>query len=162
MSQPVPIVVVGVLMTLGLLGTVLPIFPSTPLILVGALIYAFFTDFREVTGWVLGGLVLLTLLSQLLDYLATVYGAKKMRATRWGMAGAVVGALVGLFVGGLLGILVGPFVGAFAFELVFAKRQTEEALRAGLGALLGTLGGMLGKLLIALVMCGVFLWAVLR
>ena len=162
MSQLALVILVGGLMSIGLLGAVIPVFPSTPLILVGALIYAFFTDFREVTVWVLGALALLTFVSQLLDYLAAVYGAKKLHASRWGMAGAVLGAIAGLFGGGLVGIIVGPFLGAFAFELLFARRQVEDALRAGFGALLGSLGGMLGKLLIGLVMCGIFLWAVLR
>jgi uncharacterized protein YqgC (DUF456 family) len=162
MSQFVLLILVGVLMAIGILGAFIPVFPSTPLIFAGAFVYALFTGFREVTGWVLAWLAFLTVASQLLDYFAAVYGAKKLRASNWGMGGAIVGALFGLFAGGLVGVIIGPFVGAFAFELLFARRQADEALRAGLGALLGTLGGMLGKLIIGLVMCGVFLWAILR
>jgi len=162
MTAAAVFLVVGVLMVGGLLGAFIPVIPSTPLIFIGALIYAVFTDFKGVTVWVLVSLGLLTVLSQLLDYVAGLYGAKKLNASGWGMAGAVVGAIMGIVAGGLVGVIVGPFLGAFAFELVFARRNTEDALRAGLGALIGTLGGILGKLLIGLVMCGVFLWSVLR
>jgi uncharacterized protein YqgC (DUF456 family) len=103
----------------------------------------------------------LTVLSQLLDYLAGIYGAKKMNASRWGMIGAFLGTMIGLFGGGLVGVIVGPFIGALVFELLFARKRFKEAVRVGFGALLGFLGGALGKLLIGLVMCGIFLWKAL-
>jgi uncharacterized protein YqgC (DUF456 family) len=161
MSHVIVIVVVGLLMVAGLVGAIIPALPSTPLILIGALIYGFFTDFQQVTPWVLVTLGVLTLLSLLLDYLAGIYGAKKMNASRWGMTGAFLGTVVGLFGGGLVGVIVGPLIGAFVFELLFARKRFTEAMRVGFGALLGFLGGALGKLLIGLVMCGIFLWNVL-
>ncbi len=161
MTQVIVIIAVALLMLAGLVGSIIPALPSTPLILVGALIWGIFTDFREITVWVLGVLAGLTAASQLLDYVAGIYGAKRMNASRWGLTGAFVGTVAGLFVGGLVGVIAGPFVGALLFELLFARKQLKEAVRVGFGALLGFLGGALGKLLIGLVMCGIFLWKAL-
>jgi len=160
MTQILVIALVAILMIVGLVGAIIPALPSTPLILVGALIWGFFTDFQQVTAWVLAVLAGLTVLSQLLDYVAGVYGAKKMNASRWGLIGAFLGTVIGLFFG-LVGVIVGPFIGAFVFELLFARKRFKEAIRVGFGALLGFLGGALGKLLIGLVMCGIFLWKAL-
>ena len=160
MTQIVVIVVVALLMLAGLVGSIIPALPSTPLILIGAIIWGWFTDFQQITAWVLALLAGLTVVSQLLDYVAGVYGAKRMNASRWGLTGAFLGTVVGLF-GGLVGVIVGPFIGALLFELLFARKRLAEATRVGFGALLGFLGGALGKLLIGLVMCGIFLWNVL-
>ena len=54
------------------------------------------------------------ILSLVLDFLASVVGAKKLGATWRGMLGAVVGATVGLFFS-LPGLILGPLLGAFLF-----------------------------------------------
>jgi uncharacterized protein YqgC (DUF456 family) len=156
MLEALVIILVVLLLLAGLAGAFIPVLPSSPLILVGAAVYAWFTDFEEVTWVVLAILLFLTLLAQFLEYLATVYGARKMNASKWGMAGAFTGTLVGLFFG-IVGVVVGPFIGAFLAELLVEKKSTEESFKSGLGAFIGFLGGALGKLIIALIMCGVFI-----
>jgi uncharacterized protein YqgC (DUF456 family) len=149
------------IMLVGLAGTVLPVIPGLPIMWVGALIYALLTGFENV-GWtylvVFGAL---TVAVQVLDYVANLYGAKKMGAGGWGILGAFLGMVVGLFTGGLLGLLLGPFVGAFLGEMLIARKTASQALKAGLGTFLGFLGGTLVKFAVGCCMLGVFLWEVL-
>ena len=148
------------LMFAGLIGSVLPGIPGSPLILLGAFLYAWHTGFARVTWPVLLCLLVLTLLSHFLEFLVSVLGVKKLGGGRWGMAGAFVGAIVGLFAGGLPGVVAGPFLGAFFFEFLKSK-DLRLSLRSGTGSLLGLLAGIMGKLILAVVMIGVFLWKVM-
>lgn len=143
-----------VVMGLGLAGSILPGLPSTPLVLIAAIGHKLY--FGETgAGWlVLSLLVGLTLLSLLMDYLATVYGAKRLGATWLGALGAVVGGLIGIFFN-LPGLLFGPFLGAVVFELA-AGRSLKDSSRAGVGATIGLLAGALGKLACCLAMMGLF------
>jgi len=154
------ITLTAVLMFLGLVGSILPLLPGSPLILLGAFIYAWYTDFTSVTWGTLGILVILTLLSQALEYLASLLGAKKFGASRWGMVGAFLGGVLGIFFGGVLGILIGPFLGALFLELLRGQ-ELNASLKIGFGTLVGFLGGTLGKLVIAISMIGIFLVRVL-
>ncbi len=148
-----------VLMAVGLIGTVLPIFPGTTVILAAAILHRIMLGSGKGLGWwSLGLLAMLTLASYAIDFAGGWFGAKRFGATRWGTLGAVAGALVGLFFG-LPGLLLGPVVGALLGEII-AGMKLIDAGRAGWGALLGNLVAMLSKLLIALAMVGWFLVAV--
>jgi uncharacterized protein YqgC (DUF456 family) len=153
-------ILVVLLMALGLLGSILPFLPGSPLIFAGAFIYAWYTGFSVITWKILAVLAGLTLISQVLDHLASIYGARRFGASRWGMLGAFLGGVVGIFIGGFAGIFLGPFLGAVLFEWIHGAR-IQVSLRIGWGTALGLLGGVLGKLLIALWMIGIFLVKVL-
>jgi uncharacterized protein YqgC (DUF456 family) len=124
------------------------------LVLVAAIVHRLYFGAASANNWVLAGLVLLTLLSLLFDYLASMFGAKKLGATWKGILGAIVGGLVGLFFG-IPGIILGPFLGALLLEMA-GGRKLKPAARAGLGALLGLLAGAVGKLAICVAMIGLF------
>jgi uncharacterized protein YqgC (DUF456 family) len=148
------------LMLIGLVGTIIPMLPGLPIMWAGALLYAIFTGFEKI-GW--GYLVIfgvLTTVIQGLDYVANLYGAKKMGASGWGILGAFVGMLVGLFTGGVIGLLAGSFAGAILGEMLVGKTG-KQALKAGVGTFLGFLGGTLIKFTVGCAMLGVFLWIVL-
>jgi uncharacterized protein YqgC (DUF456 family) len=152
-------IVVVVLMAIGLLGVVLPIFPGTVVILGAAVLHRVAVGpEKSIGGWSLAVLVALTVASYGLDLLGSWYGARRFGATRWGVVGAVVGVVVGLFFG-LPGLLLGPIIGAFGGEIVGGKHLIAAG-RASWGALLGNLAGTLAKLLIALAMICWFLVAV--
>jgi uncharacterized protein len=144
------------LMFLGLLGSVLPGLPGAPLIFAGALLYAWHTGFAAVTWTVLLWLLILTILSQVLEFLASVLGVKKLGGSRWGMMGACLGGIIGLLAGGLVGVLVGPFLGAFLLELIKTEDLRKSA-KSGVGSLAGFLAGVVGKLILAVIMIGIFL-----
>ena len=144
----------------GLAGTVLPFVPGTPLIFAGALLYSWHTGFARV-GWpTLLFLLILTGVSQFLEPLASLIGAKKYGASSSGLWGAFLGGFIGFLVGGIVGLIIGPFVGAFVLEMI-RGRNAREAFNVGFGTLIGFLAGVLGKLLIGLLMIGVFLVSLL-
>ena len=70
-------VVVAILLLAGLVGSVIPFLPGTPLILLAALVHAFGTGFSPIGPGRLAILAGLTVLAQLLDYLAGAVGTKK-------------------------------------------------------------------------------------
>jgi uncharacterized protein YqgC (DUF456 family) len=141
-------------MFIGMAGSILPGLPSTPLILIGAIGHKLYFKETGAAWWVLLILGLLTALSLVVDYVASIYGAKRLGATWRGVVGAIVGGLVGLFFN-VPGILLGPFIGAMAFEMA-GGREWREASRAGVGATLGLLAGTIGKLAFCGLMAGLF------
>jgi uncharacterized protein YqgC (DUF456 family) len=150
-----------ILIAVGLFGTVLPFLPGSALILLGAFLYAWYTQFA-VVGWgVLGTLIALTIMTQVFDYCATMVGAKKYGASACGVAGAFCGGIIGIFFGGIVGIIIGPFMGAMLGELLGGS-TAKDSMKIGFGTLVGFVGGAIGKLIIGLTMVGIFLWAVLR
>jgi hypothetical protein len=144
-----------ILFAVGLIGTVLPVFPGTIIILAGALLHRLMLGPEKSIGWrTIAILVLFTLATYALDFLSGYFGARFFGATKWGMFGAMLGALLGLSFG-IVGLFVGPVIGAVLGEF-FAGKRMIDAGRAGWGSLLGNLGAMIGKLLIALVMIAIF------
>ena len=163
-EQIIGLAIALLIMAIGCLGSILPGIPSTPLVLIGAIAHKIY--FKSMSaGWiVLTLLVLITALALVMDYLASIYGAKKFGATKKGMAGAIVGGIVGLFFN-LPGIILGPFIGAVIFEMI-GGREWKPAMKAGLGATLGLFAGAVGKLVCCLSMTTLFtvgvLWNTLR
>ncbi len=142
-------------------GSVVPGMPGPPLVFVGALAYALLTGFAKL-GWsVMLTLAGLAALSQVLDYLASAYGAKRFGGSRWGIWGSVLGGLIGLVLFSLPGMIVGLFAGAVLPELLLGRKDAATSLKIGGGSLLGFLGGTLLKLVFSLAMIGIFLYSVL-
>ena len=158
-EQILGLVIAGLVMFIGFAGTFLPGIPGAPLILIGAVGHRLYFGEQSASYLVLGLMVVLTLLSIALDFLASMFGAKKLGATWKGVTGAVVGAIVGLFFN-LPGIILGPFIGAFAFELA-GGRQWKESARAGAGAMLGIVLGTIGRLACCVVMIALFYYSAL-
>jgi uncharacterized protein YqgC (DUF456 family) len=147
---------VAILLIAGLLGSILPLLPGTPLILAGSLLYAVVTDFEPIGVGRLLILAGIAALAYSLDYLAGAAGVKKLGGSRWAMLGAVVGAVVGVFFGPL-GLILGPILGAVACELL-VSRELGTSVRSGFGTIVGMLFGLAIKFSLAVVMVGLFLW----
>jgi len=153
-EQIVGLVLALLVMCVGLAGSILPALPSTPLVLAAAIVHKLYFG-PTGAGWiVLTILALITIVSLVMDYLSTVYGAKQLGATRWGSWGSIVGLIVGMFFS-LPGLLIGPFLGALAFEMV-GGRNLKASSKAGFGATLGLLAGSLGRIACCLAMMGLF------
>lgn len=153
-------VLVGVLMIVGLIGSIVPFVPGTPLILAGALIYAFVTDFDVLGLWRLVILAVIAALAWTLQHVAGAVGARRAGGSRHAVIGALAGVAIGLFFPPI-GLLVGPLVGAVGGELL-RTGNLEHSVRSGLGAFIGTLGGAVAHFALALVMVALFLWWVWR
>jgi uncharacterized protein len=143
-----------VLVLVGIAGAVLPALPGVPLVFAGLLAAAWADDFERVGVVPLVVLGLLTVLSFVVDFLATVLGAQRVGATKLALLGAALGTLIGLFFG-LPGLILGPFAGAVIGELV-SHGRVQQATRAGLATWVGLLFGTLAKLALAFTMLGVF------
>ncbi|MBP9698219.1 MAG: DUF456 domain-containing protein [Candidatus Moranbacteria bacterium] len=150
------IVIVWLLIFVGLVGTIVPILPGMVLVFGGILLHALYFGVETV------GLTTLTLLgvalalSFVIDILASLYGAKRFGATRYGIWGSTLGGLLGLLLLSLPGLFVGIFLGAVLGEYFWGKKKLEEALHAGIGSVLGFLGGTVLKFLLAIAMVIVF------
>ncbi|MBW1645737.1 MAG: DUF456 domain-containing protein [Deltaproteobacteria bacterium] len=137
----------------GLIGTLLPAFPGTGLIFLGALAYGALTGFTLVTVKSILILLGLTLIGAGGQYLLTSFGARKMGASRYGIIGAVAGFFLGLlFIPLPGGSLLGAFAGAFGCETAFALKNERESLKAGIGAVIGALASLFFEFFIGLVM----------
>ena len=151
--------IVGLSLTLlvmlaGLIGSLLPVLPGTPVVLLAAVGHRLYFGAASVSNTILIILVALTLISILFDFLAGMLGAKKFGATWRGMTGAVIGGIVGLFFS-LPGIILGPFLGAMLFEML-GDKEFKKAVHAGVGATVGLLLGIAGKFSICVVMIILF------
>lgn len=156
-TQTIYYVLAGVLVLVGVAGTVLPALPGLPLVFGGMLLAAWAGNFDQVGVVMLVVLGLLTVLSLGIDFMATALGAKRVGASRLALIGAVLGTFAGLLFGPI-GLLAGPFVGALAGELIHG-REVGQAARVGLGTWLGILLGTVLKIGLAFGMLGLFAFA---
>lgn len=147
--------------TAGLIGIIIPGLPAAPLILLGSIIYGFGFGFERIGLTIYIILTILASISLIIDYLGSVFGAKKFGASIFGIVGAILGLFVGFLIGNIWGLLIGPFVGAFLGELIRRKRL-RESLKAGLGATLGFMGGFFLRFPICLAMIILIIWGIVR
>lgn len=147
-------VLAACLVLLGLAGTVLPALPGAPLVFAGLLLAAWIDGFQKVGIFPLVILGLLTVLTLVVDVVATALGAKKVGASKSAIVGSAIGTVVGLFFG-IPGLLLGPFVGALLGEYS-ARKNWEQAGKAGLGTWLGIVLGTAVKLSVLFFMLGLF------
>jgi uncharacterized protein YqgC (DUF456 family) len=72
----------------------------------------------------------LTIIAEVLDYIAPIWMAKAGGGSRSAITGSMVGIILGLFFMPI-GLVVGPLIGAFAGEML-STRQTGKAIRVAL------------------------------
>ena len=132
--------------------------PGLWVILLGILGYAWLTDFRTFTAWLLALAIGLAMLGELIEawigfHLAQRYGGSSRAG--WGaLLGGLVGAMVGVpvpLIGSVIGGFVGAFAGAALFEYTRARRSGVAA-KAGWGAVLGRAAGAGVKTALGVVM----------
>jgi len=137
---------------IGVMGTVFPALPGTPLIFLGALVISWWYDYTVISGWGLLLLAVAAIAGFVVDFLASSMGAKRVGASPLALIGATLGSIVGIFFA-LPGIIIGPFVGAFGGELL-AQSSLHQATKVGIGTWLGLLVGTVAKVAIAFSMVG--------
>lgn len=141
----------------GIAGVVLPALPGLPLVFFGMLLAAWAGGFERIGVATLVVLGVLTVLSVVVDFLASALGAQRAGASRLAILGAFAGSIIGLFFG-LPGLLAGPFVGALVGEWLHV-RKLGQATRVGVATWIGLLLGSAVKLGLAFAMLGVFTFA---
>jgi hypothetical protein len=138
-------ILVVLLFVAGFAGCFIPMVPGTPLILLGAFVYEWVL---AVPGHALGwgnllGLTAVVCLSQVIEIFASLLGASRFGASKFGMWGAVAGLFVGLFFS-LPGLILGPIAGVFLGELCSGK-DYREAIRAAWGTMVGNAAGVASR-----------------
>ena len=149
------LILAGLIVIIGLVGTIMPVLPGIPIMLAGLVLAAWITDFEPIGWGTLAVLAVLTALSMLIDFLSAAFGAKRQGASPRAFWGATLGAVVGMFFG-LPGIILGPFIGAVMAE-VSGGHGAQQAGRSGYGVWVGMVLGTAAKLAIAFLMLGIFL-----
>lgn len=154
------LIIVVLVMIVGAFGTILPAIPGAPLIFAAALIYGIYEGFHKVTIVSLVVLGVITLITILIDYLASMVGAKKYGASKYGVWGAIIGGILGIPLG-IIGLFIGPFIGAVVGEIITGK-ELKQSFRIGFGSLIGIIGGSLIKFAFSTAMIIYFLYLVLK
>ena len=145
MLETLVMIIGGLLIILGIAGSVLPILPGPSLGLFGLLLLALVKHFSPpLTPTLIAIMAVLTFIATGLDYVTPIIGAKRYGATKWGIWGSVLGMVIGIFFSPF-GMLLGAFIGAVAIEWLVQKER-GKALKAGWGVFLGSLAGTALKL----------------
>lgn len=148
-----------ILVLSGALGVVVPLLPGVPMAWVGMLIFGIATDFALLSLKTLIIFLGFTFLTVILDFTAPIIGAKRYKASRYGIVGASLGLLFGFLMLGPIGIVLGPFMGALLGEMLLGK-EPEEAAMSAKGVIIGFLAGGIIKLSLILVMLGFMVFAI--
>ena len=152
-------VLAGLLIFVGLLGTVLPVLPGLPVMFAGMWLAAWNDGYTRIGTGTLVLLGVLTVVSIAVDVFASLIGAKRVGASRKALWGAAIGGLLGVFFG-LPGLLLGPLLGAVGGEMADG-RSRRDALKVGAGTWVGIAVGAALKVALAFAMLGVFAVALL-
>ncbi|MFV0182736.1 DUF456 domain-containing protein [Empedobacter falsenii] len=150
----------GILLVVGLVGTVLPVLPGAPLALVGLLVFKFSGDCSF--GW--GTIIIagsFVLIGAILDYLLPIYMTKKLGGTKYGIWGSVVGLIVGLFFPPI-GFIVGPFIGALLGELILSASNPKSALKSAFGSFTGFILTTGYDVILTLIFIGIFVYQLMN
>lgn len=141
---------------IGVLGTLLPGLPGTPIILIAGIIYGWLNGFQVISLQLVFWLVVLSLAAEFLEYIISGFSAKRFGGSKYSILGLLIGALVGGIILGPLGILAGMFLGSIIVELILGK-EFNLAVKTGIGAIIGAVGGSIFSFLISLLMAGLLL-----
>ena len=153
-------VVIGLLLMLvGIIGSILPIVPGTPISWLG-LIMLYLAPSMEFDWMFISITGVFAISIYILDYIIPAIGTKKFGGSKAGAWGAVIGLFVGIFAPIPLGILIGPFVGALIGELVVNKTESKLALKAAIGSFIGFLTSTFIKIVVTVFYLFLFFWKV--
>jgi uncharacterized protein len=157
-------------MVLGAIGSAIPHFPGTSLILGAILIWSIATSFAGV-GFPLIAIFIVLILGAAIEYLAIYLGAEKVGASSWSKFGTIVGAIVGLLglipalpVGGpIFGLLFGAIIGAFLGEFCYRgnlqlAERLQQSFKVCIGIVVGSIVGNLIEAFLAIVAVAIFIW----
>ena len=154
MDPAVYLAIGALLVVVGLAGTVLPFIPGILFVFGGLFVAAWAQDFTRVGAVGLAVIGVLGALAFVIDFVASVLGAKRVGASPRALFGAAAGGVIGLLFG-IPGLILGPFLGAFLGEL-WARGGLAQAGKVGFGTWIGLVFAAIAKVVIAFLMIGTF------
>lgn len=151
----------------GVIGVIVPVLPSSPLVLAGCLLWAWADGFQRVGWGTIAVLALITVLSMLNEIWLKNWAAQRAGANWKTLLGAFVGGMAGgaglspllPVVGTLVGAALGAALGVILLEY-WQKRNWPSAANTAKTYCLGSLLSIGVNLLLCFIMLGVFAWQV--
>ena len=150
------LILAGIFMFLGILGSFLPVLPGVPLSWIGLLIFYLIPGIG-MNYWFLGITLVIAVIFYILNLVIPALGTKKFGGSKKGMIGATIGLIIGIFTPVPFAIFIGPFVGAFIGELL-NKSNRQNALKAAFGSFLGLLASSFMEFIVCFAFLILFLF----
>ena len=147
------------IMSLGLVGVLIPLIPGPLLIWLTALAYDLIRGITWRSGSVLVVLTVLMIAGSTTELWMSSAGARRSGASGCALAAAAIAGLVGFILFNVVGAILLPTLTVLAVELV-RLRDLRRATRAGRGYLIGWLLSSGVELIAALLMIAAWLWQV--
>lgn len=144
------------IMAIGVVGAIAPLIPGPPIVWLGALYYAWRTQWTELGVGSLTVLGVLAIVGGTSDWWLGYLGARRGGASGWATVASFVGGIVGLLVLNVPGMLLGSVAGVVLVEFT-RHRDWRRVLRAGGGYLVGWLLSTVVEVVVCLLMIGLFL-----
>ncbi len=155
-SELLILILTGLVMLVGLAGTIVPVLPGPTLILLAAAGYGLLTGFGENSGQLLATMALLAVASGATRLWLAKSGASRGGASRQSMLLGLALAVMGFFVLPVIGALIGGVLGIYLAE--YSRTQDRaKAWQATRGVLLGFGASYLLEVVAALVMVGMWI-----
>ncbi|GAA4804863.1 DUF456 domain-containing protein [Litoribaculum gwangyangense] len=149
------IIIAGLVMLLGILGSFLPILPG-PLTSWFGLLLLHLTEAIPMNKSFLVITLMIAVFIWFLDYIIPAIGTKRFGGSRYGMIGTSIGLIIGLVAPIPGGIIMGPFLGAFIGEVI-NQSDTKTATKAAFGSFIGFLTSTFIKFVVAVIYLGLFI-----
>ena len=150
------VLLAGLLMFVGVLGSFLPILPGIPVSWIGLLVLHL-TAAVPMNYSFLGITLFITIIIFALQYAIPALGTKYLGGSRSGMIGATLGLVAGIFIPIPFAILIAPFVGAYIGE-VMNKADSRTALKAASGSFIGLLASAFMEFIVTVIFLFLFFY----
>lgn len=148
------IILGGIFVIAGILGSFLPVVPGPPLSYIGLLLLQLTADppfsISFLVFW-----AIITAIAVTLDSLVPATSSRRYGGSKYGIYGCLIGGLIGLFFFPPIGIFVGPVAGAFIGEIIVGKKS-DSAFRAAMGSFVGIFVATVLKFAVTLIMAYYF------
>lgn len=144
------IIISGLLLLIGILGSLVPILPGPPIAFCGLILvqfsskHPFSVEFLVIFG-------LLAIISAVIDNILQVYATKKFNGSKKGIWGSAIGLIIGLLFFPPFGIIIGPMVGAFIGEILDGK-SPNNSVKPAFGSFIGFLSSIFLRFALSIVM----------
>ncbi|MCR4938624.1 MAG: DUF456 domain-containing protein [Treponemataceae bacterium] len=148
----------GILLLVGLVGTVLPVLPGPPIAWAG-LLASYFSVYTNLKIWMLLVTGIVAILVTLLDNIFPSLMTKKAGGSKAATTGCTLGLIASIFLGPVF-ILIAPFIGALIGELIHDSSDKKRAFIAAFGAFKGFLLGTGIKIITVICFIWLFVWSI--
>lgn len=151
-------ILAGILLLIGLIGTVLPVLPGPPIAWAG-LLAAHFSSYSQIEIWILIATGIAAVFVTVIDNIFPSVMTKKAGGSKAATLGCTIGLIVSFFLGPIF-ILIAPFAGALIGEMIHDSSDAKRALKAAFGAFKGFLLGTGLKIICVMCFIWLFLWSI--